>query len=89
MHRQILYKPYVATLNGVVLIQHINKVELSSIVYSASDFRSRGHEFEPQLDHITSIEIDHEMISMVILRLTLIQEWQLSVTGGNCPYCVS
>ena len=34
-----------------------------------------------QLSHITSIEIDHEIISMIILPLLLIQEGQLSVTG--------
>ena len=34
-----------------------------------------------QLSHITSMEIDHEVIFMVILLL--IQEDHLSVTGNN------
>ena len=37
--------------------------------------------FEPQLGNITFVEIDHEIISTVILPLPLIQEGQLSVTG--------
>ena len=38
-----------------------------------------GSEFEPQQSHMTSVEIDHEIICMVILHLLLIQEGQLSV----------
>ena len=43
-----------------------------------------SHKFEFQLGHITFIEIDHEIISKVILSLLLIQEGQqLSVTGES------
>ena len=35
--------------------------------------------FESQVGHITSVETDHEIISMFILSLPLIQEEQLSV----------
>ena len=41
------------------------------------------HKFESQLGHITLVEIDHEIISMTILPLLLIQEGQLSVTGAS------
>ena len=37
--------------------------------------------FESHLSPITSIEVDHEINSMVILHLQLVQEGQLSVTG--------
>ena len=41
-------------------------------------------EFEPQLGHITSVEIDYEIISMAILSLPLMQvAKQLSVTGES------
>ena len=42
---------------------------------------SRSHEFEPKPGHLTFAEIDHEIISLVILSLPLIQEGHLSVTG--------
>ena len=45
--------------------------------------RSMGSKIESQLGHITSIKIDREIISMVILQLLLIQEEQLSVTGES------
>ena len=42
--------------------------------------RSRG--FEPRRGrHHSFVEIDHEIFSMVILSLPLIQEGQLSVSG--------
>ena len=50
----------------------------------ASDRRSRGRKFESQLCHTTFVEIDHEMISSVILPLPLILERQLSITGEIC-----
>ena len=56
---------------------------LHSTVSDASDCRSRGHNCESLLDHISFMEIDHEIISMVILPLPLIQEGQLSVTGRS------
>ena len=51
---------------------------LHSVVRSGSDCRSRGDKFESQLGDITSMEMDHEIISKVILPLLLIQEGQLS-----------
>ena len=49
-----------------------------------SDWRPGGHEFNPRrgLQH-SFVEIDHEIFSMVILSLPLIQEGQLSVSGGR------
>ena len=47
----------------------------------SSDCRTRGRKFDSQLGHITSVANDHEIISMVILPLSPIQEGQLSVTG--------
>ena len=47
-----------------------------------SDWRPGGHWFNPRRDRQHSIvEIDHEIFSMVILSLPLIQEGQLSVSG--------
>ena len=40
---------------------------LRSAVGIASDYRSRGHKFESQLCHITLVETDIEIISIVIL----------------------
>ena len=56
---------------------------LQCAVGSASDCRSRDCKFEYQLGHITYIRIDHEIISMVILPLNLIEEGQLAVTGKS------
>ena len=47
-----------------------------------SAYRSRGHEFKFQLGPITFVEIGYEIIS----SLPLIQEGQLSVTGGSNEY---
>ena len=44
---------------------------------------SSGHKFKSQHGNITLMEIDHEIISAVILLLQLIQEGQLSVTGES------
>ena len=57
--------------------------QLGSEVSSVSDNKSRGHKFESQLSHILFLEIDHEIISTVILLLPLIQEEQESVTGKS------
>ena len=52
---------------------------------STSDCRSRCRKFKSQLSDITSIEIDHEIISIIILPLSLIrQAGQLSITGEVC-----
>ena len=42
-----------------------------------------GCHFESQLVRIIFLETDHELISAVVLRLPLIQEWRLSVTGES------
>ena len=47
-----------------------------------SDWRPGGHGFNPrQGQQHSSMEVDHEIFSMVILSLQLIQEGQLSVSG--------
>ena len=47
-----------------------------------SDWRPGGHGFNPSRGRQHSfVEIDHEIFSMVILSLPLIQEGQLSVSG--------
>ena len=48
-----------------------------------SDGTSRDQVFQSQLDHITFVDIDCEIIYAVILHLPLIQEGQLSVTDKN------
>ena len=45
------------------------------------DCRSRGRKFKSQLGRKTFVEIDHEIFSVVILSLPLIQEIQLSITS--------
>ena len=52
-------------------------------VGSTFDCRSRGCEFSSQLGHITSIEIDHEIISVAIFPILLIQEGKFSVTDES------
>ena len=48
------------------------------------------HSLEIQLNHITLVEINHEILSTVILPLLLIQEGQLSVTGKSmCKFSSS
>ena len=49
-----------------------------------SDWRPGGRGFNPRrgLQH-SFVEIDHEIFSMVILSLPLIQEGQLSVSGDR------
>ena len=56
-----------------------------------SDWRSGGHGFYPRRGRQHSfVEIDHEIFSMVILSLPLIQEGQLSVSGeGMCTILVN
>ena len=51
---------------------------IAQSVLNVSDWRSRGREFEARFH--TFMEIDHEIISTVILLLLLIQEGLLSVT---------
>ena len=48
----------------------------------ASDWGAGGCGFDPsQVRQHSSMEIDHDIFSMVILSLPLIQEGQLSVSG--------
>ena len=48
----------------------------------ASDWRPGGHGFNPRRGRQHSfVDIDHEILSTVILSLPLIQEGQLSVSG--------
>ena len=56
---------------------------LDSEVGSVFDCRSRGRKFESTLDHITVMKIDHEIISVVIIPIPLIQGEQLSGTGAK------
>ena len=49
-----------------------------------SDWRPGGRGFNPRRGRQHSfVEIDHEIFSTVILSLPLIQEGQLSVSGGR------
>ena len=56
-----------------------------------SDWRLGGRRFNPHRDRQHSfVEIDHEIFSMVILSLLLIQEGQSSVSGERmCTLLVS
>ena len=45
-----------------------------------SNWRPGGHGFNPRRQH-SFVEIDHEIFSVVILSLPLIQEGQLLVSG--------
>ena len=53
-----------------------------SAVGNESECRSRGREFDPDKVH-TFVEIDHEIISTVILLFPLTQEGLLSVTSES------
>ena len=52
-----------------------------SSIGSEFAWHASGPEFDPHVRHILSWRLGHENISMAILRLPLIQEEQLSVTG--------
>ena len=55
---------------------------LGGSVGCASDWRPGGRGFDPRRGRqLSFVEIDHEIFSMVILSLPLIQEGQLSVSG--------
>ena len=55
---------------------------LGGAVGCASDWRPGGRGFDPRRGRQHSfVEIDHEILSTVILSLPLIQEGQLSVSG--------
>ena len=58
------------------------KAGLGGAVGCASDWRPGGRGFDPRRGRQHSfVEIDHEILSTVILSLPLIQEGQLSVSG--------
>ena len=62
----------------------IFQVHLASVAHldAPSDWRPGGRGFNPRQGWQHSfVEIDHEIFSMVILSLPLIQEGQLSVSG--------
>ena len=62
----------------------ISELMLASVAQldAPSDWRPGGHGFNPRRGRQHSfVEIDHEIFSMVILSLPLIQEGQLSVSG--------
>ena len=52
-----------------------------SSVGCASVWYAGGHGFDPHIRQHCFVEIGHEIISVAILSLPLIQERQLSVTG--------
>ena len=76
----MLYVFY-ALLNEVIKRNRDESMEVlvgfHRIVGSASDWRSRCRKLECQFGQITSVDIDHEIICMVIRALPLIQEGQL------------
>ena len=58
------------------------KAGLGGSVGCASDWRPGGHGFDPCRGlQYSFVEIDHEIYTMVILSLPLIQEGQVSVSG--------
>ena len=74
--KQDLHERMLLTLAGV------EPVTSWSPVGCASDWRPGGRGFDPRRGRQHSfMEIDHEIFSMVILSLPLIQEGQLSVSG--------
>ena len=72
-----------AILYLTITIKHILLWPASVAQLDApSDWRPGGRRFNPRRGRQHSfVEIDHEIFSMVILSLPLIQEWQLSVSG--------
>ena len=54
---------------------------VGSLVGCTSDWHSGGHGFNPPIRQHSLVDIAHEIISMAILSLPLIQVGQLSVTG--------
>ena len=53
-----------------------------TLIGCESTWYADGLRFDPHVrQNILSLSFGHEKISMTILSLLLIQEWQLSVTG--------
>ena len=70
---RILYIESTKTVNEPVSVAQLDML---------SDWRPGGRGFNPSRGRQHSfVEIDHEIFSMVILSLQLIQEGQLSVSG--------
>ena len=64
------------------VLSTFNAAGLGGSVGCASDWRPGGCGFDPRRGRQHSfVEIDHEILSTVILSLPLIQEGQLSVSG--------
>ena len=60
----------------------LNELALVAQLDAPSNWRPGGHGFNPRRSRQHSfVEIDHEIFSIVILSLLLIQERQLSVSG--------
>ena len=68
----------------ILLGNLIHRIRTASVAQldAPSDWRPGGHGFNPRRGRQHSfVDIDHEIFSMVILSLPLIQEGQLSVSG--------
>ena len=69
-------------LGSFLSFYNIVEAGLDGSVGCTSDWRPGGRGFDPrQGQQHYFVEIDHEIFSMVILSLPLIQEGQLSVSG--------
>ena len=68
-------------------LHQIHVARLRRTASSMSDCRSRDRMFKPQFGHITSVEIDCEIISTVILPLLLIQGQLLVTSASMCTKC--
>ena len=69
---------------------YMRQCGLGGAVGCESDQRPGGRRFDPHQGRQHSfIEIDHEMFSVVILSLLLIQEGQLSVSGKRMCWLIA
>ena len=78
------YKPAGTSITGEYYASVIKQLRPASVAQldAPSDWRPGGRGFNPRRGRQHSfVEIDHEIFSMVILSLPLIQEGQLSVSG--------
>ena len=65
----------------IVDFSSVSVTRRGSSIGSEFAWHASGPEFDPHVRHILSWRLGHENISTAILRLLLIQEEQLSVTG--------
>ena len=75
---------YMSVCSLMILYIHLNASVSASVAQldAPSDWRPGGRGFNPRRGRQHSfVEIDHEIVSTVILSLPLIQEGQLSVSG--------